>query len=757
MTSTTKTSRPKRLLKWLSHNKELSIIIPAYNEEGNIAALVQQLKGVCSKNQILYEIIIIDDHSTDNTKQAVSHMVNNKNVFLFDKRGKQGKSFSIIEGVSRARYSTIAMIDADLQYPPSALPKMMSRILAGYDVVVANRNEKSYNIIRRVLSRSFAFVFGRLLHGLDCDVQSGLKVFSKGVFDHVTLNPTPWTFDMEFLTQAKAAGYKIGTVDINFQSRKAGASKINLMQAVWEIGTGAMRLKFKGPIVAHFPRYKIKKEGVGFYFNGKKFIPHTKLRPEMIALASISYPQKIIILSLTGFAVMAFLLNWHFSATVFISIITLMYMGDFLFNLFLIYRSFKFEPELKPDQNKMESFKENEWPTYTIFCPLYKEWEVLPQFVKAMSGLDYPQKRLQIILLLEEDDVKTVQKIREQVLPPNFETVIIPNSNPKTKPKALNYGLKYARGKYTVVYDAEDIPDPLQLKKAVVAFSNTTSKTVCIQAKLNFFNPHQNLLTRVFTAEYSLWFDLVLTGLQSIDAPIPLGGTSNHFPTTFLRKHQGWDAFNVTEDCDLGIRLFKNGYRTQIVDSTTYEEANSDLLNWVRQRSRWIKGYIQTYFVHMRNLKSFNVKSRLHHFFSFQFIVGGKILSMFINPFMWMTTALYFIFRPVLGEFIDSFFPRPILYMAGFSLVFGNFLYLYYYMIGLVKRKHFTLVKYAYIVPFYWLGMSVAAWMAVYSLIFKPHYWAKTVHGLHLKQGGKSVGLEEKLPKWEYAYNKTQA
>ena len=162
------------------------------------------------------------------------------------------------------------------------------------------------------------------------------------------------------------------------------------------------------------------------------------------------------------------------------------------------------------------------------------------------------------------------------------------------------------------------------------------------------------------------------------------------------------------------------------------EEANSDLGNWFGQRSRWIKGYMQTYLVHTRNIgEFFNNKNRLH-LITFQLIIGGKILSMFINPLMWAITISYFALRPFIGEFIESFFSAPVLYMGVFSLVLGNFLYLYYYMIGCAKHEHDELVKYVFLVPFYWLAMSVAAWIAFYRLITAPHYWSKTKHGLHL-------------------------
>jgi glycosyltransferase XagB len=188
----------------------------------------------------------------------------------------------------------------------------------------------------------------------------------------------------------------------------------------------------------------------------------------------------------------------------------------------------------------------------------------------------------------------------------------------------------------------------------------------------------------------------------------------------------------VTEDCDLGLRLAKRGYRTRIVDSTTYEEANSHLGNWYNQRSRWIKGYIQTYFVHMRSPGKFLETGSFKDFVAFQLVVGTKILSMFVNPLMWAITIFYFIFRAKYGVMIESFFPNTVMYIGVFSLVMGNFLYLYNYMIGCAKRGYGSVVKYVFIVPLYWLFMSAAAWKAFYEVIVKPHYWAKTRHGLHL-------------------------
>jgi len=466
----------------------------------------------------------------------------------------------------------------------------------------------------------------------------------------------------------------------------------------------------------------------------KNVFPGVFLPLQETACQNIFAGQKFFMLAGGGILAAFLLASWHLTIVLLLGFLTLVYFLDVLFNLFLIYRSFARQPEISIAGKDLLLIPDSVWPRYTILCPLYKEWKVVPQFIKAISTLDYPKDRLQVLLLLEEDDVKTIQSVKAMVLPEYFGVVVVPDSLPKTKPKAMNYGFRYITGQYTVIYDAEDVPDPLQLKKAVLAFAKAPQGTVCAQAKLNFYNPRQDLLTKVFTAEYSLWFDLILPGLQSIDAPIPLGGTSNHFRTADLKALKGWDAYNVTEDCDLGIRLAKKGFKTVIFNSTTWEEANSKLGNWYRQRSRWIKGYMQTFLVHMRQWRMFVDNRKWRDLLLFQMTVGGKVLSYFINPLMWLMTIAYFAFRPTLGPLIESFFPWPVLYMGVFAFVFGNFLYLYLYMIGCAKRGFDGLVKYAFFVPFYWLLMSIAAWKALDELIFRPYYWAKTEHGLHLKK-----------------------
>ena len=362
-------------------------------------------------------------------------------------------------------------------------------------------------------------------------------------------------------------------------------------------------------------------------------------------------------------------------------------------------------------------------PVYTILVPLYKEAEIFDQLVSSLLTLDYPHNKLDIILLLEADDQETIDVIKKHPLPPHFRSVIIPTGYPRTKPRACNFGLFHASGEYLVIYDVEDRPESDQLRKVLDTFRQKDQSIFCVQCRLNYYNIRQNLLTRLFTLEYSFWFDLMLMGLSILGAPVPLGGTSNHFRTEDLRKLGGWDAYNVTEDCDLGMRIAIAGYQTVVIDSTTWEEANSQLQNWIRQRSRWMKGYIQTYLVHMRNPVKLFQKFGIKKFLSFQLIVGGAPLILLCAPLLWIMPVMTNS-RSVAS--IQSYY--DVIDILPLLLYIATFLFLG--ICGALVRHNYDLLGYALLFPAYYALQSYAAWKGLYQLFTKPHYWEKTQHGL---------------------------
>ncbi len=397
-----------------------------------------------------------------------------------------------------------------------------------------------------------------------------------------------------------------------------------------------------------------------------------------------------------------------------------------LFKLWLIRRSVRNPASLQVGQAELDALSDRGLPIYTVLVPLYREAKMVPQLVTGIARLNYPADKLDVKILLEQDDDETRDALLAFKPPGNFEVITIPDAGPKGKPRACNAGLSRARGEYLVIYDAEDRPEPDQLRKCVIAFRKASPELVCIQAKLNYFNRRQNVLTRWFTAEYSAWFDQMLPGLQSLDVAIPLGGTSNHFITRRLQALGGWNAFNVTEDADLGLRIFVRGWKTMIIASTTYEEANSRLGNWIRQRSRWVKGYVQTYLFQMRHPWKLFRTMGPRAFFSFHLFFGAGTLCLLINPIYLALTALWFTTHL---QTIQLLFPGVVLYACTAGFLLGNAAFMVATLSGCYERDHYDDVKWALLAPVYWLLMSVAAWKGTLQLLYKPFYWEKTRHG----------------------------
>lgn len=447
-----------------------------------------------------------------------------------------------------------------------------------------------------------------------------------------------------------------------------------------------------------------------------------------------TFTRKQVVISIVcGLALVALaLFDSYRTALAVNTLLIIFYVAFTLYKLALMNISILKNQEIRPTADEMASLHDEDLPTYTILVPLYHETGTLKQLTDAIDRLDYPKNRLDVKLLMEEDDADTIALCRTLPLGSHYECIILPHSLPKTKPKACNIGLERARGRFLVIYDAEDRPEPDQLKKSIAAFRKLPDHIACLQAKLNFYNPHQNLLTRWFTLEYSAWFDLYLPGLAAVDAPIPLGGTSNHFRTDVLRAVGGWDPFNVAEDCDLGIRLYKAGYRTRILDSTTWEEACSSLYFWIRQRTRWSKGYMQTFLVHTRQHTQLFRILGLKSFLNFHFIFGGTLFCTLINPIYWAMLVAWLAWRPA---FLTMLFPAPVMVLGMLCLLGGNFVFIYAGTAACLQRRNFRLVKLSLIVPLYWVLMSLASWRALFQLFYNPYHWEKTRHGLFLEKG----------------------
>ncbi len=445
------------------------------------------------------------------------------------------------------------------------------------------------------------------------------------------------------------------------------------------------------------------------------------------AIETFTLPQTISLVILGTLFTIGLAYDPASTMTIVMAVVNLLYLFSIGFKFVLTLAGARFELYEAVTQAEIKELHDDELPIYSILLPVYKEPEVIETLIYALSNLDYPRDKLDIKMLLEEDDFTTINKIRNLDIPSVFECIIVPNMQPKTKPKACNYGLVFCRGEIVTIYDAEDIPEPDQLKKAIVGFKKFPEDVICIQAQLNYFNANENFLTKMFTLEYSYWFDYMLPGMDRLNVPIPLGGTSNHFIREKLVELNAWDPFNVTEDADLGVRAYAKGYKVGTINSTTYEEANKRVRSWIRQRSRWVKGYMQTVLVHMRNPIELYRKIGFRGMFAFFLFIGGTPATFLINLPLWILFITWLVFRP---QWITDIFPAWVLYISLFNLLIGNAMVVYMNMLAVFRRRLYGLVIYALLNPIYWILHSLGAYKALWQLIFKPYYWEKTTHGL---------------------------
>lgn len=373
--------------------------------------------------------------------------------------------------------------------------------------------------------------------------------------------------------------------------------------------------------------------------------------------------------------------------------------------------------------------RDEELPIYTIIAALYHEAASVGQLLQAITALDYPKEKLDVILVIEPDDHETCAAIARWRPPPTFQVLIAPATLPRTKPKALNWALPFVRGSFVTIYDAEDIPEPNQLRAALEAFRTHDARTVCVQASLCINNPAESWLSCMFAAEYAGQFDVFLPGLAVLGLPLPLGGSSNHFRTSALREIGGWDAYNVTEDADLGFRLARAGYRARTFASTTFEEAPTRFGGWLRQRSRWMKGWMQTWGVHMRAPRRLWRDAGAKGVLSLNLLIGGNVLTALAAPILLLELVVYLGLRGATDQPIPLF-TGPLMELHLVAIAAGYASTVVVGLMGLARRGQLRRSWVLALTPIYWALLSVAAWRALYQLFRDPYRWEKTEHGL---------------------------
>lgn len=365
-------------------------------------------------------------------------------------------------------------------------------------------------------------------------------------------------------------------------------------------------------------------------------------------------------------------------------------------------------------------------PEISIMIALYKEVAIVNRLIKRLDLLNYPRDKLDLILIVEADDAPMRAQLATMVLPSWMRVLLVPQGRIKTKPRALNHALGHCRGEIVGIYDAEDAPEALQLHKVAAHFSIAQPDVACLQGRLDYYNPRSNWLARCFTIEYASWFRLFLPGIAALGLVVPLGGTTLFFKRNLLENLGGWDAHNVTEDADLGLRLARHGYRTEIVDTTTMEEANCRTLPWIRQRSRWIKGYMLTWATHMRDPSLLWRQLGARRFIGVQVLMLGSVIQSLIAPVLWSLLIIPLGFpHPITG--LLPHFAFVGLYSLSFVVEALN---ISFGIAALLRSKQPVSPLWVPTLMLYYPLATFAAYKALWELLTRPFYWDKTSHGL---------------------------
>ncbi|MFP4326996.1 MAG: glycosyltransferase family 2 protein [Paracoccaceae bacterium] len=368
-------------------------------------------------------------------------------------------------------------------------------------------------------------------------------------------------------------------------------------------------------------------------------------------------------------------------------------------------------------------------PCITVLAPLFDESDIAHTLLRRLERLRYPRAALDVILVLEQADDKTRAALEDARLPPWMRVVEVPERSLRTKPRAMNYALRFARGEIVGIYDAEDAPDPWQLHRVAARFAEAPPDLACLQGVLDYYNTSSSWLSRCFTIEYATWFRIVLPGLARLGFAIPLGGTTLFIRRDALERLGAWDAHNVTEDCDLGFRLARHGWRTEMLASTTHEEATHRIWPWVRQRSRWLKGFMLTYLVHMRRPLRLLKQLGARRFLGFQLLLGTAATQFLLAPVLWSLWMVPFglphPLEPVIGRTSLLWMGAAFLASEAVALAIG--------FAAVARTRHRRLGRWVPTMHLYFPLGALAAYKALYELAGKPFFWDKTAHGHSLR------------------------
>ncbi len=709
----------------------VSVVVPLDPKHETPDIFFQRLGATLRSAGQPFEIIVVDDHSRGDIEERVRARSAEDQVRFFQKQGASGRSVSVKEGVDQALGSTIVLIDPDLRYPPEAIPEMLS-LLETCDIVVADRRHKGSSLLYRFASGLYRFVFGRLILAVDADVRSGLKAFKRAQLESLRFDPEAqlvWGFDAFLLYHARRSGWVVREAHVAYGGGHKRGAFAGLAErftvAVGILGLRVMHV-VRTLLPFLFPPAPVEYFAAGFTnVNDYLFLTSAQSAKGHVTKETVSLTLVSVIALVSAGAYLHFSLGLPL-LRFFAGFISLVYIAILLFKLEMLRRSVRANKKGAITDDDILALTPDDLPIVSVFIPLYKEPDIIPQIFRYLSDFNYPQEKLDIIFILESTDTETAEAFLAMRPPAHFKALLSPDIQPKTKPKAMNVAFREAKGEVLVIFDAEVLPERDQLKRAIATFKRFPEAKY-LHGRMDVYNADENWITRLYAAEFCYFYHYFMPGLIESKFPVPISGHSTYFRKEVIEHVGAWDAYNVAEDCDIGIRIFRKGFGSgMMLDSHTWEQSTTTIPTWVRQRTRWIQGFIQTSMVQLRYPLLLKKELKTwRNFAAFMFLVPGNVILNMLNILQWI---MFIIWQTTHAPFLQTAYSGIVLYLATTCFLLGNFLFMFFSMYGLYKRNHFRIVPWAFLSFVYWIMLGIATFRSSLHLFLHPHKWDKTKH-----------------------------
>jgi|GEM_PF-1164338 len=704
----------------------VTVVLQAYREHVSLPHLMNQLMHSIQGAGHEVEFIVIDQGMYVNTLEYLRSLEQQVGVRIVSRKGRRGHVPVSDDILAGSRGASLLLWDADLRVDPSIAPLVLES-LEKKDLVNASiaRPRGLLGLPGMILRSALSLV----LLGVP---RNGIRAFRRTAWEALRLQTVfhkRWSIDTQLLFHARKLHLATDALEArplpgSMISRAVHRGQSRLLLRL-EVAAIRWLLVGRATLPFLFPPSGVEYTAAGFnnihdyLFRVDAESAKSHITRETISLAIVTA------LSVTGILVgISVGLEIHIGRLI-MGFIAALYLGIIVIKLFALQKNVK-NPFPRYTADDIEKLQPSDLPVITIFVPLYQEVDIIPQIFKRLSDLEYPAEKLDIIFILESTDKETIDAWLAANPPAHFKALLSPDVHPKTKPKALNVAFQKSYGDIIVIFDAEILPNIDQLKRAVLAFKQHPDVSY-LHVRIDHYNADYNWITQMFNGEFSFFYEFYFPGLVRMGVPLPMSGHSTYFRRAVIEKVGAWDPYNVAEDCDIGIRLFRRGFQKSLMlDSVSWEQATSTVGTWLSQRTRWMKGFIQTTTVHLRY--PLLLKKELggwKNFAWFLFLVPGSVFLNILNIAQWILFAAWLLTHTKL---VQGLYAPLTLEMSVFTFFAGNFLFTYFNLIGLFKRQRYRLMRRNLLSPVYWFLIGFASVRALCEFFVKPFSWNKTSH-----------------------------